>query len=79
MISKSEINKILSGYNKNKIKIATICSHSALQIFHGAKKEGFETIGICTEDRKKMYDSFPQCQQEEELPEKLNWALKRID
>ena len=59
MIVKSQIDKVLSGYDKNKIKIATICSHSALQIFHGARKEGFKTIGICTENRKSTYDSFP--------------------
>ncbi|HEV2449982.1 MAG TPA: DUF1246 domain-containing protein, partial [Thermoplasmata archaeon] len=27
--------------------IATYCSHSSLQIFHGAKQEGFRTLGIC--------------------------------
>ncbi|EQD42100.1 protein containing IMP biosynthesis enzyme PurP, partial [mine drainage metagenome] len=26
--------------------IATLCSHSSLQIFHGARKEGFPTLGI---------------------------------
>ena len=40
--------------------IATICSHSALQIFHGAKKVGLETLGICTPERKELYSSFPQ-------------------
>jgi len=59
MISKSQIDEILSGYDRNKIAIATICSHSALQIFHGARKEGFKTVGICAESRKSMYDSFP--------------------
>jgi 5-formaminoimidazole-4-carboxamide-1-(beta)-D-ribofuranosyl 5'-monophosphate synthetase len=65
MISKSQIDEVLSGFDKNKIKIATICSHSALQIFHGAKKEGFKTIGICTESRKETYDSFPLAKPDE--------------
>ena len=39
-------------------KIATIGSHSALQILKGAKDEGFETICVCTPDRKKMYESY---------------------
>ena len=67
MISKSQIDEVLSGYDKSKIRIATICSHSALQIFHGAKKEGFKTIGICTESRKATYDSFPLAKPDEYL------------
>jgi 5-formaminoimidazole-4-carboxamide-1-(beta)-D-ribofuranosyl 5'-monophosphate synthetase len=67
MISKSQIDNILSNYNKNKIKIATICSHSALQIFHGARKEGFKTIGICTTNSKITYDSFPLAKPDEFL------------
>jgi 5-formaminoimidazole-4-carboxamide-1-(beta)-D-ribofuranosyl 5'-monophosphate synthetase len=63
LISKDEIDKILKRYKK--YRIATICSHSALQIFHGAKLEGFETIGICQRDRKKVYDSFPQAKPDE--------------
>lgn len=38
--------------------IATICSHSALQIFHGGNKEGFHTIGITTKERIDLYSSF---------------------
>lgn len=60
MIRKKEIDKTLSEYDKNQITIATICSHSALQIFHGAKKEGFKTLGITKKERKTVYDSFPE-------------------
>lgn len=60
MISKSEINEILSRYNPDQISICTICSHTALQIFHGAKKEGFKTIGISSKDRISTYNAFPQ-------------------
>lgn len=59
MIKKEEIEKIIAEYNFKKIKIATICSHSALQIFNGAKQEGFKTIGICKKERKEAYDAFP--------------------
>lgn len=48
-----------------KPKIATICSHSALQIFHGAKLEGLETIGICTPDRREFYNSMPRARPDE--------------
>ncbi len=39
-------------------KIATIGSHSALQILKGAKQEGFETICICVKGREKPYQQF---------------------
>lgn len=58
-MTRDSIHEILSGYDKKKMKIATICSHTALQIFHGARQEGFKTIGICTESRRKVYEAFP--------------------
>lgn len=39
-------------------KIATIGSHSALQILKGAKDEGFRTIAICEKGREKPYRLF---------------------
>jgi 5-formaminoimidazole-4-carboxamide-1-(beta)-D-ribofuranosyl 5'-monophosphate synthetase len=42
-----------------KHKIATIGSHSALQILKGAKDEGFETICICIKGKEKPYKMFP--------------------
>lgn len=40
------------------IYIATIGSHSALQILKGAKIEGFKTLLICLKKREKFYRSF---------------------
>ncbi len=55
-----DINDILASYDKRKLTIATVCSHSSLQIFHGAKKEGFHTLGIVVgEQRRRFYDAFP--------------------
>jgi len=39
-------------------KIATLGSHSALQILRGAKDEGFSTICICLKGREKPYQQF---------------------
>lgn len=39
-------------------KIATIGSHSALQILKGAKDEGFSTIVICKKQATKVYRQF---------------------
>jgi 5-formaminoimidazole-4-carboxamide-1-(beta)-D-ribofuranosyl 5'-monophosphate synthetase len=44
--------------NKKHI-IATLGSHSALQILKGAKDEGFETLLITTPERSEFYKSFP--------------------
>jgi 5-formaminoimidazole-4-carboxamide-1-(beta)-D-ribofuranosyl 5'-monophosphate synthetase len=41
-----------------KYKIATIGSHTALQILKGAKDEGFETICICKKGNEKPYESY---------------------
>ena len=60
MISKEDIQEILKGYDKDDLTIATICSHSSLQIFHGARQEGFKTIGICIGQPPRFYDAFPR-------------------
>jgi len=39
--------------------IATLCSHSSLQIFHGARACGFSTLGISVGPPPKFYDAFP--------------------
>jgi 5-formaminoimidazole-4-carboxamide-1-(beta)-D-ribofuranosyl 5'-monophosphate synthetase len=59
MIRKEEIEEILGGYDLQKLTIATVCSHSSLQIFHGARQEGFKTLGICIGQPPKFYDAFP--------------------
>jgi len=42
----------------NNYKIATIGSHSALQILKGAHDEGFSTIAICLKGRERPYKMF---------------------
>ncbi len=44
--------------NFKDYKIATLGSHSALQILKGAKEEGFETICICEKGKEKPYKSY---------------------
>ncbi len=53
------LKELLKNYDKKSLTIATVCSHSSLQIFNGARKEGFKTLGISVGDRKKVYDAFP--------------------
>ncbi len=39
--------------------VATLCSHSSLQIFHGARSLGLPTLGICVGPPPRFYDAFP--------------------
>ena len=39
--------------------IATLCSHSSLQIFHGARSEGLGTLGISVGEPPRFYEAFP--------------------
>jgi len=58
-MTKINLNDMLTSYDKKNLTIATVCSHSSLQIFNGARKEGFKTLGIAIGQKKKYYDAFP--------------------
>ncbi len=60
MVTEEEISRILEEYDKEDITIATVCSHSSMQIFDGARKEGFDTLGIAFGKRPKFYDAYPK-------------------
>jgi 5-formaminoimidazole-4-carboxamide-1-(beta)-D-ribofuranosyl 5'-monophosphate synthetase len=49
----------LASLEGRRPTIATLCSHSSLQIFHGARKEGFPTLGIAGGSPPRFYDAFP--------------------
>src|SRR6266545_5501932 len=57
MVSRKSIASVLDEYEDPVV--ATVCSHSSLQIFHGARQEGFRTLGIAIGDRPRFYDAFP--------------------
>lgn len=60
MILRERILDVLENYQESDIKVATICSHSSLQIFHGARMEGFATLGIVLPRNRPYYESFPR-------------------
>ncbi len=39
--------------------VTTLCSHSSLQIFHGARAEGLATLGLTVGPPQRFYDAFP--------------------
>lgn len=65
MIEKKQVIEMINSYDVNNLTIATACSHSSLQIFDGARKEGFKTIGICVKKPPKFYDAFPLAKPDE--------------
>ncbi len=50
--------ELLSGYDKNKIAVAALGSHSALDVCEGAKSEGFQTLVVCAKGREKTYAKY---------------------
>ena len=58
MITSNDITEILSKYDMSKLAIGTLGSHSSLNIFKGAKEEGFRTVCICKEKDAIMYRKF---------------------
>ena len=65
MVPKGRIDEIIDGYDTDNLTIATVCSHSSLQIFHGARKMGFKTLGLTTKDNTRHYDAFPLAKPDE--------------
>src|SRR3990170_6141533 len=79
MITSSDIGKILDQYDQKKIAIGTLGSHSSLNIFKGAKEEGFRTVAICKEKDTIMYQKFPLADEViivNDFTELLNEALQ---
>ena len=65
MVPKKRIDEILDTYDPDDITIATLCSHSSLQICHGARKMGFKTLGLTIKHDTKYYDAFPLAKPDE--------------
>lgn len=81
----SETREIARHYDPEprKMTIATLCSHSSLQLFNAAREEGFRTAGIIRKkdrDVRESYEIFPLGKPERFL-EVDEWAdvLDRAD
>ncbi|MEP7167522.1 MAG: formate--phosphoribosylaminoimidazolecarboxamide ligase [Candidatus Woesebacteria bacterium] len=55
--------------------IATLGSHSSLQILKGAKDEGFKTLIVTTTDRESFYRRFPFIDQFKVIPKFSDFGL----
>ena len=52
------IKQILNSYNLSNLTIATLGSHSALDVCRGAKNLGFKTLIITEKGREKTYEKY---------------------
>jgi len=78
MVSRAKVASILRDYKR--IVVATVCSHSSLQIFHGARQEGFRTLGIAVGEPPRFYDAFPLARPDEVLlVDDYDEILDRVD
>jgi 5-formaminoimidazole-4-carboxamide-1-(beta)-D-ribofuranosyl 5'-monophosphate synthetase len=59
LITCTDIGKIIEKYDTSKLAIGTLGSHSSLNIFKGAKEEGFRTVCICKEKDAIIYRKYP--------------------
>jgi len=58
MIDKTEIVDIAKRYDKNKVMVGALASHSALDIADGAVEEGFNTVLYCQKGRENTYGKY---------------------
>lgn len=84
MFDLARVHEMLEGYDVDNIVIATVCSHSSLQIFDGARKEGFKTLGLCIGSPPRFYDAFPRAKPDDFLcvdsyPELMNCASELVE
>ena len=64
MLGPSDISAILKKYDERRIKIATVASHSALDVFDGAVEEGFRTLAVCQKGREATYARYFRAQRD---------------
>jgi len=58
VIRVEDMRSTVGKYNKNKISVGTIGSHSALDICDGARDLGLRTIVICQKGRERTYEKY---------------------
>jgi len=64
MLERERIKEIVEGYDRSKLTVGVIASHSALDVCDGAVEEGFRTYAICQRGREKTYTQFFRCERD---------------
>lgn len=86
MIDDKAVTETIDKYDQSKLTVGTLGSHSSLNIFKGAKEEGFRTVCICREKDAIMYQKYPLVDEliivkdfTELLSEKLQERLRKLN
>jgi len=58
VLDRARILELLEGYDLDEVRIATIGSHSALDVCDGAAEEGFRTLLVCERGREAPYTRY---------------------
>ena len=58
IIGRERVLELLEGYDLDEVRIATIGSHSALDVCDGAAEEGFRTLLVCERGREAPYTRY---------------------
>jgi len=58
MLARSDLARVLDGYDTKTLRVATIGSHSALDVCDGAAEEGFRTLAVCERGRESPYSKY---------------------
>ena len=64
MLGQKVISGLVEAYDSQKVRIGTIASHSALDVFDGAVEEGFRTLAVCQKGREATYARYFRCQRD---------------
>ncbi|MER3408028.1 MAG: 5-formaminoimidazole-4-carboxamide-1-(beta)-D-ribofuranosyl 5'-monophosphate synthetase [Nitrososphaera sp.] len=77
MLGQEQIAGIVDQYDTKNTTIATIGSHSALEVMDGAKDEGLRTVCICQKGRDLPYRRFKRLADEIIVLDKFSDILNR--
>ncbi len=58
MITEKDIQKVVAGYDLDKLTIGVLGGHSALDVCRGAKDLGLRTVVVCQKGRENTYSRY---------------------
>lgn len=77
LVSKRSGSSLLDGYDPEKLQVAAIASHSALDLFEGATFwGGLPTLALCQKGREKTYQRYPRLVQKLRLLNRFDEILQ---
>ena len=57
-ITREDISILLKNYDCNNLTVAALGGHSCLDVCHGAKQQGFNTLALVKKGREKTYNKY---------------------